>query len=285
MNLRIRPATPADADACGQICYDAFYTIARTHAFTPDFPSVEAAQMLMRMAIDHPDAYAIVAEMDERIVGSNFLWEQCEIGGVGPITIDPGVQNAGLGRRLMDAALNRAEQSGRNGVRLVQAGYHTRSLSLYAKLGFDPREPLANMQGKPIGKSLPGYKVRPAESADQSACDALCRTVHGHDRHGELSDAIRHKTASVVEREGRITGYATLLGFFGHAAAETTQDLKALIAAATEFAGPGILVPARNAELLRWCLDEGLQIVQPMTLMSRGFYQEPQGAFLPSVLF
>jgi hypothetical protein len=89
----------------------------------------------------------------------------------------------------------------------------------------------------------------------------------------------------VVEREGRITGYTTLVGFFGHTVGESNDDLKALIGAAKEFPGPGFLLPTRNSELMRWCLKNGLKIVQPMTLMSKGLYQEPKGAFLPSVLF
>jgi hypothetical protein len=32
-------------------------------------------------------------------------------------------------------------------------------------------------------------------------------------------------------------------------------------------------------------LNHGLKIVQPLTLMSRGLYQEPRGAFLPSILY
>ena len=89
----------------------------------------------------------------------------------------------------------------------------------------------------------------------------------------------------VVERAGRITGYTTRIGFFGHAIGESNDDLKALIGSAPSFAGPGFLLPTRNAPLLRWCLDHGLQIVQPMSLMSCGFYNKPAGAFLPSILF
>jgi hypothetical protein len=88
-----------------------------------------------------------------------------------------------------------------------------------------------------------------------------------------------------VERDGRITGYATDIGFFGHAVGETVDDVKALIAAATSYPGPGFMVPMRNAELLRWCLEQGLRVVQPMTLMSIGPYAEPKGAFLPSILY
>jgi hypothetical protein len=94
--------------------------------------------------------------------------------------------------------------------------------------------------------------------------------VHGHDRTGELADAIKDGTAVVVERHERITGYATVLAFFGHAVAETNLDLKAMIASAEAFTGPGIIVPTRNSDLFRWCLENGLRVVQPMTLMTLG---------------
>lgn len=51
------------------------------------------------------------------------------------------------------------------------------------------------------------------------------------------------------------------------------------------FAGPGFFAPMRNAALMRWCLEHGLRIVQPMTLMTMGPYQEPNGAFLCSILY
>jgi hypothetical protein len=117
------------------------------------------------------------------------------------------------------------------------------------------------------------------------ACNALSRRVHGFDRAAELAHAVRQNTASVVERGGRITGYATSLAFFGHATAETNPDLQALIASVDSFGGPGILVPSRNSALLRWCLANGLRVVQPMTLMSVGLYNEPAGAWMPSILF
>ncbi len=167
----------------------------------------------------------------------------------------------------------------------MQAAYHNRSLSLYTKLGFVVREPLACMQGRPIQKTPQGYKVRSAQHSDVVTCNDLCMRVHGHDRGGELNDAIQQGTAVVAESEGRIRAYASSVAFFGHAVGETNWDLQALIAAATEFQGPGILVPTRNAALFRWCLESGLRVVQPMTLMTTGLYNEPAGAYLPSILF
>jgi N-acetylglutamate synthase-like GNAT family acetyltransferase len=243
------------------------------------------AVALLSELFSRGDIYSVVAEVDGRLVGSNFLWENAVVAGVGPITVDPTVQNAAVGRRLMDDVMIRAQNRGFVGVRLVQAAYHGRSLSLYTKLGFDAREPLSVIQGAAIGLEMFDNSVRPATEADLAACNNLCVKVHGHNRGQELADAIKQGTATVVERAGRVTGYATMVGFFGHAVGETNEDMKALIGTAPAFPGPGFLLPTRNSDLLRWCLAKGLRVVQPMTLMSTGLYNEPAGAFLASVVY
>src|SRR5579859_1369473 len=285
MTIRIREARAEDASECGRICYEAFHAIATAHNFPPDLPSVEVGRGLMSGMVAQTGVYGVVAEDDGVIVGSNFLAERAAVSGVGPITVDPKAQNRGVGGRLMQAVMDRSTAKGFAGIRLVQAGYHTRSLSLYAKLGFDVREHLSCMQGPPIGQAIPGYVVRQATEGDLDACNALCAAVHGFPRAGELGDAVAHGVASVVERDGRITGYTTQIAFFAPAATETTDDLRALIAAAPSFLGPGFLVPSRNGALMRWCLGHGLKVTQSMTLMTMGLYGEPQGAWLPSVLY
>lgn len=285
MELKLRNGRPEDAAACGEICYRAFKTVSEAHHFPPDFPAPEVAVGLLAFLLSRDDVYSVVAEDEGRIVGSNFMSENAIIAGIGPITVDPAEQNTSIGRHLMMDALARARERGFAGVRLVQAAYHNRSLALYTKLGFDTREPLSTIQGPALGIDIPGHPVRPATKADLERCNALCWQIHGHSRSAELLDAIRQGTATVVERHGRISGYATSIGFLGHAVAESNDDLKALIAAAPSFFGPGFLLPTRNGELLRWCLGNGLRIVQPMTLMSLGLYQKPRGAFLPSILF
>jgi hypothetical protein len=199
--------------------------------------------------------------------------------------VSPALQNEGAGRALMQATLKRANERGFIGIRLLQAGYHSRSLGLYTTLGFDAREQLACMQGPAVGKTLAGRTVRTATARDLAECNRLCLRIHGHERGGELADAIAQGTARVAEHGGRITGYASCVAYFGHAVAESNDDLKALIAAADSFPGPGFLVPTRNAELMRWCLGEKLRITQTMTLMTIGFYNEPTAAWLPSVIY
>ncbi len=285
MDVKVRPARPEDTNACGRICYDAFAAIAAAHGYACDFPSPDAARSLVMGLLAHPGIFGVVAEADGVVVGSNFLDERAAIAGVGPITVDPAVQNGAVGRQLMAAVMDRAAEQGAAGVRLVQAAYHTRSLALYAKLGFEVRETLACVQGPPIGIRLEGFTARGAKAGDFEACNDLCRRVHGHDRAPQLSDALLQDRALVVEHERRITGYSTGLAFFSHSVGETVDDVKALIGTATEFGGPGILVPMRNSELFRFCLEHGLRIVQVMTLMTTGRYQEPQGAYLPSIMY
>jgi hypothetical protein len=89
----------------------------------------------------------------------------------------------------------------------------------------------------------------------------------------------------VVTRSDRIVAYASGYGYGWHAVAETNEDMSALIGAAETFIGLGLIVPSRNGELLRWCLDNGLRIVQQSTLMTIGLYNEPAGAWLPSILY
>jgi predicted N-acetyltransferase YhbS len=281
----LRAGTPADAAVCGPICYEAFKSINDTHDFPPDFPSPEIATAVLSMLLSHDGFYSVVAEQDGRIVGSNFLDERGPIAGVGPITVDPKVQNGTIGRSLMNAVLDRARERRAAGVRLLQSAFHNRSLCLYAKLGFDTRETVSKMNGGPIGVKLAGYEVRPAVMADVPACNALCIKVHGHHRSGELEDGIRAGAARVVEYEGAITGYASDIAFFAHAVAESNAGLKALIGAAKDFPGGGFLVPTRNNDLFRWCLQHDLRLVHQMTLMTVGLYNEPAGSYLPSVLY
>ena len=285
MSIVLRPGTAADAAACGTVCYEAFKAICTAHNFPPDFPSPQVASGLLSMLLAHPAFYSVVAEDEGQIIGSNFLDERSCIAGLGPITVDPTRQNRGVGARLMQDVLDRAARQRTTGVRLLQSGFHNRSLCLYTKLGFCTREPVSILQGKPVEQKFPGYEVRPATAADVAACNRICLQVHGFHRGGELRDAIEQQGASVVEHLGRITGYTTGIAFFGHSVAETNRDLIALIGAAPEFGGPGFLLPTRNHEVFKWCLEARLKLVFQMTLMTIGLYNEPAGAYMPSVLY
>ncbi len=143
----------------------------------------------METLYNGPGFYGVVAEREGAVVGSNWLDERNAISGIGPVTIDPEVQDGGLGRLLMDAVIERSDARGFPGVRLVQAAFHARSLSLYTKLGFASREEIAVMDGGASDPNLTGYTVRPLRPDDLSACNQICANVHGFDRGTELAAA------------------------------------------------------------------------------------------------
>jgi hypothetical protein len=158
-------------------------------------------------------------------------------------------------------------------------------LALYTRLGFTVREPLSVLQGTITSVSTRAPAVQPARAHDVEECAALCVAVHGHDRTPELEAAIKAGTATVVERNGLIAGYATGFGYGWHVVAEDNDAIITMLSSAQAFMGLGILVPSRNGELLRWCLRHGMRLIQQSTLMSIGLYNEPAGAWLPSIVY
>ena len=287
MNIEIRPAVPADAKTCGRIIYEAFKGIADRHGFPNHFPTLDIAIRGADFCINHPTIFAVVAESEGQIMGSNFLDERDAIRGLGPITVDPKIQVRGVGRRLMDAVLQRAQ--GAIGVRLVQDTFNMLSVSLYASVGFEVKEPLLLMHGRPTSTPSLAVKVRPLKHDDLDDCAALCGRVHGFERINELRDAAKTLSPLVASRNGKLTGYALTLTKWqrNHAVAETEEDLQALLlgAAAMNSEPLSFLLPVRQSKLFRWCLREGFRAVLPMTLMAMGEYQEADGCYMPSILY
>lgn len=287
MSTLIRPIRAEDVAACGRIGFEAHREIAARHGFPPEQPSVEFAVGLVRAKAGDPNAWGAVAERHGLVLGSVFLnlFRPEPIAAIGPLTVDPSAPG-GTGTLLLAAALDEARRRGIARVRLVQSPSHPRSLALYVKMGFDLREPLLLMQGRP---PAPGPSaraaVRVAGPEDIPACRELCARAHGFARQSELSAALADGHATVAEADGRITGYAAGIGFRGHAVAESDDDLRALIAHAPAFLGPGFFVPARNTDLLRELLRAGLRIGWPAALMTMGPYREPEIPYLPSIAY
>jgi predicted N-acetyltransferase YhbS len=286
-SVSVRPIRPEDAEAAGIVAHEAHSTVSAAHNFPSEHPSAQFSVGMIGPKVKDTNAAGFVAERDGRVLGSIFLntFPPAPVAAIGPMTVAPQAEGDRVGQKLMQAALGEAAARNIEQVRLVQSPSHLRSLVLYTKFGFDVREPLLMMQGKPPAAASGDQIVRAAEQADIAACEQLCTAIHGFARGTELRGAIDQHVACVVMHRDRIVGYSTGLGFRGHSVAETTEALKALIAGASQLPGPGFFVPVRNGELLRWLFMQGLRALWPATLMTRGPYQEPKGAFLPSIAF
>lgn len=282
----IRTMRETDLEAAARAAFAAHSTLAARRGHPSEHPTEAFSAGLLGFKLKDPNASGLVAERGGRILGSIFLnrFPPCEVAAIGPLTVDPSAEGTGAGRRLMEAALAEARSRGIGMVRLVQSPAHLRSFALYTKLGFTVREPLALMQP---GSAKPASErtVRQAKDTDIERCEELCAFVLGFARSGEIRTAVSQGTATVAFNRNRITGYTTGLGLRGHAAGETTDDLQALIAAAMNIGGPGFFVPLRNTALVQLLLAKGYRALWSATLMSLGPYQDPVGAYLPSIAY
>jgi predicted N-acetyltransferase YhbS len=287
MDITIRLATAADAEACGHVAYEGFRVVNERHGFPTNYPSVEAATRRVRALIDHPRVYGVVAEADGTTVGFCFLSERDPIRAVGPMVVGPAVHLSGIGRRLMGAVLERAR--GEPSVRLLQETYNMQSLALYASFGFEVKELLVVMTGTPTGSPMEGWEVRRLEERDLAGCTALYERVHGFPRTNELRDALAMGSPIAAVRAGRLTAYMAVPTFWiaNHGVAETEADVQALLLGARRIIEEPLsfLLPTRHAALFRWCLAQGFRAIKPMSLMVIGEYQEPRASYFPSVLY
>jgi GNAT superfamily N-acetyltransferase len=288
MSVSIRPIALSDTDVCGRICYQGYKELYDLHGFPPAFPSVEAAQRRIKSMAEHPSVFGVVGEINGSIAGFNFLTEADPVRAVGPLVVDPAAQGKGAGRQLMNAVMERA--NGAPSVRLVTAAYNFQSLPLYTSMGFEVKEPLLSMVGRPErAQRLSGYNVRAMVKADVPGCRALHERVHGFSRANELLERLEAGTVMVAVRDGKICSYLTSPKAIieNHGVAETTEAMMALLIGASEMVdGPiSLLMPIRQGELFRWCLQSGFRLVNAMVLMNVGNYSEPQGAFVPSILY
>jgi GNAT superfamily N-acetyltransferase len=287
--IDLRVAAAQDIEPCARIMYEAFTRIAEQGGFPPYHASPEAARQLIAGRIEHPAIFGVVARADDAIVGCNFLDQRGPIHGVGPITVDPHWHGRGVGRRLMEAALERGK--GAPSIRLLQDAHNPISLSLYASLGFDVKDITVQLAGRCDGAPEGDLEVRPLAEGDVEDCARLHREIHGFERTRELRDALDapSMTPVVAIRAGRVRAYATTFAPWqaAHGTAATETDMRGLISGAAALSpGPmAFLLPVRQAELFRWCLTVGFRAVRPMTYMVLGDYQEPHGAWFPSVLY
>lgn len=299
MAIELVPPTAEHVPQLGRIFFEAFKGIAAAHHFPFDVPSVEAATGLMAMLAARPDFYGVVAvETDgcgggradgSTVVGFNFLQKSDEVGGVGPLCVAPGFQQAGVGRRLMQDVIEHALRHHGPMVRLLQEAYNMASLSLYTAMGYDVKEPVVLMSVPPA--ETPDETVRPLTLADMDAAERLCREIYRVSRRNELAAIVAHGRDIGCVPQGRFVAGElrayVVPGFFGHAVAHRVDDLLMTLRQGARVSPPEmhrVLVPMRT-ELFRSGLKEGFRSIKPLTTMAMGPYESPRGAWAPSIGF
>jgi ribosomal protein S18 acetylase RimI-like enzyme len=284
--VQLVPAELQHVSELGRICYEAFKDIADRHGFPPDFPSVQLARKAIGMLIEREDFYGVAVIVNGELAGSNYLSLTDEVAGVGPITVDCAFQGRDLGRALMQNVIDYASRNNIAQIRLLQDGYNTASISLYASLGFEVKHPTALMHINAAVKADP--TVRPVNESDIPALDELCQKNYKTSRRNELASAVHAGFAPVLrERGSRLTGYL-IPGIFGHGVAETCDDAVALATQAARLIPHERAVcfcPLEDGSLFRAFLRAGCRTVKMMNLMAMGPYEAPSSVWMPSVSY
>lgn len=240
--------------------------------------------MIIGQVVQRPDYTGVMAVLDGEVVGSNFLCFADEIAGVGPITVDPKVQSKGIGRALMQWVIDEARRREIKQTRLFQEAINITSLSLYTALGFDWRDSAVLMQATPAEEEDP--EVRPITAEDLPVIADLSRLAYGFSRAGDAAQLLAFQVPGFLKfRGGKPVAYlfATL---FGHAGAETDEDLLGLASQAARHLPPPVakyICPMARTGLFRKAMAVGHRTGKVLSYMSLGDYTPPTGAHFPSI--
>lgn len=121
--MQIRPMTPADVATVVQIDTAAGILL-------PWSPNAYARELLKATT------FAWVAEVDGRLAGSLTMWEVVGEAEIANVAIHPDFWRQGIGRALVQTALEKAAELGFERIMLEARESNTAAQSLYRALGF-----------------------------------------------------------------------------------------------------------------------------------------------------
>lgn len=280
MSITIRQAFETDIETCAESMYMAFTTIDQKHGFPSYFTDRNHATQATRNLLTHPHIYSIVATENNRVIASAFMNEKRPIRSIGPVSVHPHYQGHGIGRKLMEHLLNRAQDA--PNIRLTQDAFNTTSLSLYTSLGFALVESLVWIEGQFKNTPHHNTQIVSLDTSNYDDCITLCNQVLGFYRGPDDFTEVNG-----IFKNNQLTAYATGLSVDGYTIAQTENDLRTLILgiAAQKLGTLSFLLPTRYTALLLWCIHSGLKIKKPLNLMAKGAYQQPNGFYFPNLLY
>ena len=162
------------------------------------FPDVD--YVTTRWKADPEAAFA--AEIDGRLVGSNFATGWGSVGFFGPLTVHPEFWNQGVGESLMEPVMERFARLRNTHNGLYTFPHSPKHLHLYQKFGFWPRF-LTALMSLPVGEAATdSHRTRYSEAPpeQQESLRRACREVT--DAIYEGLDAGREIRAAEEQRLG-----------------------------------------------------------------------------------
>ena len=273
----------AEADRIMRLAFGTFLGLPDPRGFMGDADYVRT-----RWAAE--PAAALAAEVDGRLVGTNFVTRWGSVGFFGPLTVDPALWDRGVARALLNETMPVFDRWGVTHAGLFTFPQSPKHLSLYQGYGFQPRfltpvlaKPLstAGPAGTPAGAEPTGRRwgtVR--DAADVGFIVAACAritdaTYAGLDVTREIEAVATQKlgdTVVVLDDTGGVEAFAVCHTGAGSEAGSGACFVKFGAA----LPGPG--AADRFARLLTACeafaAEEGAQaVVAGVNSSRRGTHQ------------
>lgn len=217
-----------------------------------------------------------IADVDGRVVGTTLIWPYGEdAANLGMVIVSPQMQGQGIGRRLMEAALDAL------GDRTVRLNSTEEGKPLYTKLGFEPVGRIFQHQGLvdsvPLVELRPNERVRPVGRNERDVVAQLDHRSSGVDRSALISAILETARGVIFDSNNSPVGFAVLRRFgrgfsIGPTVAPDALAAKALIShwlgsKAGKFCR--VDVP-ESSGLSAWLEELGLPRVGCVTTMIRG---------------
>ncbi|RVQ69770.1 N-acetyltransferase [Croceicoccus ponticola] len=217
----------------------------------------------------------IVATVDDRVVGTIMSWRYGpDYATIGMVIVTNEIQKRGIGRKLMEAMLERLE--GYN----VLLNATQEGMPLYSSLGFVPCGIVHQHQGPapamPLAELGEGERVRPFGQADNGLGELYSR-ASGMDRSTLFNALARDSSGVVLSRNHEPVGFA-LLRRFGRGrviAPLVAPDLQGAKVLVTHWLGARVgrfcrIDVLEGLGISRWLEAMGLPKVGTVTMMVRG---------------
>jgi GNAT superfamily N-acetyltransferase len=258
-NIHYRPMTAAD--------------VANAHALSAALKwphQWEDWAMLQRVA------QGFVAEANGRVIGSSFACHQGDFTSIGLVIVSDDYQGQGIGRRLMELALEAA------GPRTAVLNATLAGAPLYTKMGFKDFGLIEQRQGQASVRQTTALKAgehcRTLHASDAPRLIELANAGSGLDRTAVLDDLLPDAEYGVgIESAGELQGFALLRPFgrglcLGPVIAQDVEQARYLIETLLNKV-PNTFVRidiAVASGLAPWLEAAGLKQVDTGTQMSMG---------------
>jgi hypothetical protein len=265
--VKLRSLERRDVDAAGALMYEAFRAAALEHGARPAWKDAAEATRLVELYLDG----GVVADFDGAVAGVGFWRKRGDAATLGPLAAaSPG---RGVGGKILDELVARAEAAGASSLRLFQDGWNAASFALYAGRSFAAVDTIAALE-RPAGAppridSARGLEVTAFSGGDLAEIAALDLRLTGLDRKEDLVARLR----LVARRRGVLVGFlggaeATL----GPALALDAADLGALISRALQDARGAVSARLSTAAptAMLVALGLGFRVTGVGTMMVRG---------------